>query len=395
MASRRQQPLLVALPGVGAVASEDPIPNVAAEAGLEFTVAPEVGTALSEAEDAFLEQEAMDRGLTLDQVKAERELNGQFGVLATELESDFPDYYVQAEWRRDEVPQAVLVLRGPLPSELLARIEAASMEVKIVHSTSPSVEEATEALRTAMEALAARSEVIDAAGSFDPLTGDMTIEYSGIKLPPEAEAALRADLPLGEQITYRHAGTESIATDDYVGGNPLGGCTAGFAVRSGNTFGVSTAGHCSLNTNYYYMDGFFTHGGFLNKSYGDARWAWSLSGSPLPQFRETTTSVATVTSYQAPKVADGYCKYGRTSFTSCSYVYSLNNCVTTPYGTVCRIVFATTSHVDGGDSGGPNFSGGIALGLTKGTVTYGGVTRDMWTTVSNLLAGANVSVYES
>lgn len=77
-----------------------------------------------------------------------------------------------------------------------------------------------------------------------------------------------------------YAGSDVMGVDEYRGGDPIDGCTAGFVVRNGGTFGVSTAGHCSLPTNLYYSDGYFTSGGHLNKSYGDAEWYWSLSGTP-------------------------------------------------------------------------------------------------------------------
>ena len=205
--------LLVALTGVGAVASNGPVSDASDGEGITLTVAPDVSAALSEAEAAFLEQEAQERGITLEEVMAERDLNQRFGELATELEFRFRENYVQAEWRRDQAPQAVLVLRGPLPAELTELVEASPIDVEIVLSDGPSVDEATQALRSAMEALAERAGAGDASGSFDPLTGAMTIEYSGSKLSSEAETALRADLPSDQQVSYEHVGTEPIAED--------------------------------------------------------------------------------------------------------------------------------------------------------------------------------------
>ncbi|GAA0952745.1 hypothetical protein [Actinocorallia libanotica] len=63
--------------------------------------------------------------------------------------------------------------------------------------------------------------------------------------------------------------------------------------------------------------------------------------------------------------------------TGCTAIRRVNVAVTTAAGTASRLMSMETEITEGGDSGGPWFVGGEAMGITKGGYFEGGGRRDL------------------
>ena len=361
--------------------------------GVVSAVTPD-GVAQSDPVVEYLTEQAKAEGVDF---KAKIDNNNkimQLAKVATEFELAEDVGFVDAVWNEDLGQGEFVFCREP-SGENREQIASLPFPNEIYVNGGWCADELTEIAYEVTETVGLIAGVEFANVGYDAKTGAFKVTYGGIKEPAELSQTVSSILAGKHEFVVEYAGSDVMGVDEYRGGDPIDGCTAGFVVRNGGTFGVSTAGHCSLPTNLYYSDGYFTSGGHLNKSYGDAEWYWSLSGTPYPSFRQTTGAYMTVTSVISPSVGMGFCQYGKTSLTTCSSVYATNQCFTSGYGTVCGIAVGTTSGTAGGDSGGPVFStSGGAIGIHKGSYPYAGATRRVFTPVTKLEAGAGLKIYK-
>jgi streptogrisin B len=362
---------------------------------------------ISAAQVQFDNERAVERGISVEEVRAEDAKVTELGEIAAKLEGDYDDLYIQNEWRRDIEPHAQLVLHGDIPPDAQALIGSASFDIEIVVPDGPS---RWEGMETTMSILQAISDAggIDPGGSFDPLRGTYEVSYSGNELSPSDQTAVTA-LGLGRQVELFYLGRAPSAGAAYVGGNGIlatsssatgWSCTAGFTVRSGSTLGIATAKHCPTPTNFSYSGNAFWYAGSLDPMYGDIEWGWALTGTALPQIRATTSQVLITSGIVGPGIGMGHCKYGLTSYTSCSTVSGLNHCQT--YDNVnmsfCNLVEDAVRHERPGDSGGPHFipNGSYAsiLGFTSGWYTgFWFREHTLWSAASALHNFAGVTAY--
>jgi hypothetical protein len=319
---------------------------------------------------AFDQRRAQERGVSVEQVRADDEAGAELGMLAAQLEGEFPDLYIQSEWRYTEYPNAQVVLASEPPEAVRHLIDTAPFPVGIVvASDGPDRWEAMEIVEEMQSALTADSG-LTSVGSYDPLTGTYNLTVEGPR--PDAGVLQQVTgLAGGQAINLEFGDDASRAEPAYVGGEGgFYGCTAGFVVRNGPTFGISTANHCPVpETTFTYKGVAFGWGGSLDRDYGDAQWGWSAGGTPLPMFRQTALSVLTARGIVGPYIGLGHCTYGMTTRTSCATVVGLNTVVNygPADGTYRNLVRDGGDHVDHGDSGGPNFgTGGQVLGYTSG-----------------------------
>lgn len=157
-------------------------------------------------------------------------------------------------------------------------------------------------------------------------------------------------------------------------------CTTGFAVlQSGTTRGISTAGHCDINSPAQYNGAFASH-------YGDAggvtitykqEWItnnldfqWHTVASPhavSPEYWDGASAI-TVTGAGQSLSGETLCKFGRTTGKTCGKVDPAWHWDVNYTGYFLRLntsapgTFLTLE----GDSGGPVFSGSIAKGWIHG-----------------------------
>lgn len=166
------------------------------------------------------------------------------------------------------------------------------------------------------------------------------------------------------------------------GGLQVSLCTSGFAVQSGSTLGITTAGHCPDSQSYNNRSLSYQSGQFYGAV--DAQWhtapdfyptnrAWDgQSDATTPYYRNIT---ATKTRAQQV-VGEFVCKFGMTSGYTCGTISSTTFAPTDylPGATsdYVKVDSSTQDQSEGGDSGGPWFSGETAYGIMSGGYAGGG-----------------------
>ena len=166
------------------------------------------------------------------------------------------------------------------------------------------------------------------------------------------------------------------------GGLQITQCTSGFAVQSGSTLGITTAGHCPDSQSYNNRSLSYQSGQFYGAV--DAQWhtapdfyptnrAWDgQSDTTTPNYRNIT---ATKTRAQQV-VGEFVCKFGMTSGYTCGTISSTTFAPTDylPGATsdYVKVDSATQDQSEPGDSGGPWFSGETAYGIMSGGYSGGG-----------------------
>jgi hypothetical protein len=179
-------------------------------------------------------------------------------------------------------------------------------------------------------------------------------------------AAARAVLAQGEAsvIEVDQLPREEIAM---YGGLPISTCTTGFTVRnSAGTRGVSTAGHCG---NSQTLSGYaLTFRGEAYSGSYDVQWH-NASGHTYPNTIKVSSGTRSITgtrSRGSQTVGSQVCKQGRTTGYTCGTISTTSYCASGAC-TWVRVAGNGTNLSEGGDSGGPWFSGNTAYG----SHTYG------------------------
>ncbi len=167
-----------------------------------------------------------------------------------------------------------------------------------------------------------------------------------------------------EVVEVDHLPQEEIAM---YGGLTISGCTSGFTVRtSAGTRGISTAGHCS---NSQSLSGYALtlRGERYTGSY-DIQWH-NASGHTFPNTIKVSSSTRSITGTRTranQTVGSQVCKQGRTTGYTCGTIATTSYCASGAC-TWVRVNGGSVNLSEGGDSGGPWFSGNTAYG----SHTYG------------------------
>ena len=233
------------------------------------------------------------------------------------------------------------------------------------------------------------------AWAVDPATNQVLVSVdptvTGAKLATLNTAVAR----LGDSVrveyvsaafTTRASGGDAIYSGGYR-------CSLGFNVRSGSTYYFLTAGHCgNIGTTWYSNSARTTVLGtragtsFPGNDYAIIR--YTTSGTP-----PGTVGGQDITSAGNPVVNQTVTRRGSTTGIHSGRVTALNATVNYAEGSVYGLI-RTTVCAEGGDSGGPLYSGTVAYGLTSGgsgNCTSGGVTY--FQPVTEPLGVYGVSVY--
>jgi hypothetical protein len=179
-------------------------------------------------------------------------------------------------------------------------------------------------------------------------------------------AAARAVLGEGEAavVEVDQLPQEEIAM---YGGLPISTCTTGFTVRnSAGTRGVSTAGHCG---NSQTLSGYaLTFRGEAYSGSYDVQWH-NASGHTYPNTIKVSSGTRSITgtrSRASQTVGSQVCKQGKTTGYTCGTISTTSYCASGAC-TWVRVAGNGVNLSEGGDSGGPWFSGNTAYG----SHTYG------------------------
>ncbi|MDE0136548.1 MAG: S1 family peptidase [Acidimicrobiaceae bacterium] len=202
-----------------------------------------------------------------------------------------------------------------------------------------------------------RTSIQDVVGALLPASVGLDVE--AVTSSPSLDAATRG-------------GTAAVRS-----GRTQASCTFAFTVKQGSRWGVLTAGHCSNDLDYLDpVTGRTRNATFEEEHigyYGDFAW-YSVSGTASDRFHISRTSSLQVTSvkaWQSIAIGDYYCHYGqRSNKTRCGTVHGTNLCFQGDTSSCNQVrISGATPVAQGGDSGGPWYSGSTAVGIYKGRWT--------------------------
>ncbi|HEV7625565.1 MAG TPA: S1 family peptidase, partial [Streptomyces sp.] len=172
-------------------------------------------------------------------------------------------------------------------------------------------------------------------------------------------------------------------------------CSAGFNVRSGSTYYIVTAGHCTDGAGSWYSNSGHTSvigptagSSFPGNDYGLVRYSSASASHP------GTAGGTDITSAGNATVGMSVTRHGSTTGTHSGTVSALNATVNYGGGDIVSGLIRTNVCAEPGDSGGSLRSGSKAIGLTSGgngDCTSGGTTY--FQPVTEALSAYGVSVY--
>ncbi|MGC4782486.1 S1 family peptidase [Micromonospora zamorensis] len=221
------------------------------------------------------------------------------------------------------------------------------------------------------------------AWGVDPATGRMTLTVDDTVTPAELRA-LRATADRAGALLRREPGTlrTLIAAGQGIYGGGGGRCSLGANVRSGSTYYVITAGHCTTTASTWYADsaqttvlGTRTATSFPGNDYGLIRYTGRIAH---PSAVYTYPGLLPINGPGNAYVGQAVCRSGVTTGVRCGTVSGLNQTVNYSNGVIYGLI-RTNICAEPGDSGGPLYvaSTGAILGILSGgsgNCTSGGTT---------------------
>jgi streptogrisin D len=243
------------------------------------------------------------------------------------------------------------------------------------------VKHGSDQLNAAIAQLDRFARIPGTAWAVDPVANQVLLS-----IDPSVSGASLAQLNitanrLGDSVRVEHL--TSVLTRNISGGNAIYGgqfrCSLGFNVRnSAGSYFFLTAGHCGNIASSWYSNSSHTTllgttagSSFPGNDYAYVRYSTSFTNHP-----GTISTGQDITSSGTPSVNQTVTRTGSTTGTHSGRVTALNATVNYAEGTVTGLI-RTTVCAEGGDSGGPLYSGTVAYGLTSGgsgNCTSGGTT---------------------
>ncbi|MFG3643640.1 S1 family peptidase [Micromonospora sp. NPDC047762] len=220
------------------------------------------------------------------------------------------------------------------------------------------------------------------AWGLDPATGRMTLTVDDTVAPSEV-AALRLVTDRAGVLLRREPGT---LRPLIAGGQGIYGsgarCSLGANARSGSTYYVITAGHCTTAAATWYTDsaqttvlGTRTATSYPTNDYGLIRYTGRIAH---PSAVYTYPGLLTINGTGSAYIGQAVCRSGSTTGVRCGTVTGLNQTVNYATGVIYGLI-RTNICAEPGDSGGPLYvaSTGRILGILSGgtgNCTAGGTT---------------------
>jgi hypothetical protein len=225
---------------------------------------------------------------------------------------------------------------------------------------------------------------IEAAGAVD-----VRANRAEVHVARGRSAAARGVLGAGdaEVVEVDHLPKEEITM---YGGLGISTCTTGFTVRnSAGTRGVSTSGHCG---NSQTLSGIaLTFRGEAYSGSYDVQWHNAVGHTYTNTIKVSggTRSITGTRSRTSQTVGSQVCKQGKTTGYTCGTISTISYCASGAC-TWVRVAGNGTNLSEGGDSGGPWFSGNTAYG----SHTYG-IGNDSAYMPVNYFSGISVTIATS
>ncbi|WP_371667672.1 S1 family peptidase [Streptomyces sp. NBC_00289] len=278
-----------------------------------------------------------------------------------------------------------------------AEVRRAGAEAKVVSHSMNELKSATTTLRSAPR-VAGTAWVMDYKTNQVVVQADSSVsasDWSGMTRVADGIGGFVRMERVQGSFTTRVNGAQPILSTG-------GRCSAGFNVTNGQTDFILTAGHCGPSGSIWFADNQGTQqiGRTVDQSFpGDD---WSLVQYASGKAGDGADVVAVgggkgvqITGVADPAVGQRVFRSGSTSGLRDGQVTGLNATVNYPEGTVTGLI-ETNVCAEPGDSGGPMFSEGIALGVTSGgsgDCTTGGTT--FFQPVTKALSALNVRMIVS
>ncbi|MGW7237883.1 S1 family peptidase [Streptomyces sp. NPDC054804] len=281
--------------------------------------------------------------------------------------------------------------------EAAATVKRAGAEPKMVSHSMNELKAATATLRGA-------PRVAGTAWAVDYRTNRVMVEADSTVSASDWSDLSRVAAGIGSFVQMqRSQGTFSPRLN---GAQPIlstgGRCSAGFNVTNGQTDFILTAGHCGPANTIWFDDsqgnqqlGTTINTQFPGSDFSLIQYAGGKAGDNADVVAIGNGQGVRITGAADPTVGQKVFRSGSTSGLHDGTVTALNATVNYPEGTVTGLI-QTNVCAEPGDSGGPLFSEGIALGVTSGgsgDCTAGGVT--FFQPVTRAMTALNVQLIAS
>lgn len=322
-------------------------------------------------------------GLGISETEARAAYMGQddFLVAVSAAYSNHPDEFFSSGWTPERLaPEGYkgwVSFAGGVSDATIESFAQLPVPVE-VRFDAPASANALEAVREAT--LTTLYEIIPGVigltGDFEE-DGDLVVEYevkpsvNGItETTQDVVSSVVTEFERSAPIDITVRQNTGIAAEGEIvrGGTVFGGCTLGFAARRGTQPGAVTAGHCSNSSatpaeSSTSMPFVTEHVG----SYGDAQFHSTTDGLSSA-IRINTSATRTITGVAYPSNGASVCNFDKTRVNSaCTTIRNWNHAFTNENGVyLSRMAQSNGSFTNGGDSGGPWYSGSIAIGVHYG-----------------------------
>ncbi|WP_181811046.1 S1 family peptidase [Streptomyces ipomoeae] len=251
--------------------------------------------------------------------------------------------------------------------EAAAEVEKAGARPKMVEYSAKELKSATEVLRSAPR-VSGTSWAIDPASNEVVVRADSTVSAKDWKkltgLAEEIGGSVRMERT-GGAYTMRLNGAQPIFGTG-------GRCSIGFNVTDGENEFMLTAGHCGPAGSVWFSDnqgrqeiGRTTESNFPGADYSLVQYLEDAPSNSSNVVAVGDGRGVRITSVGEAAVGQRVFRSGSTSGFRDGEVTGLDATVNYPEGTVTGLI-ETTVCAEPGDSGGPLFSEGVALGVTSG-----------------------------
>ncbi|MGW4870618.1 S1 family peptidase [Streptomyces chartreusis] len=275
-----------------------------------------------------------------------------------------------------------------------AAVRKAGAEARMVDHSMDDLKSATSTLRSAPR-VAGTAWVMDYRSNEVVVKGDSTVSAS--------DWSRMTQLADGMGGFVRMERAEGTFTTRLNGALPLlstaGRCSAGFNVTDGKRDFILTAGHCGPDGSVWFADtrgtqqiGQTVKQNFPGSDFSLVQYASGKAGAGAEVVSIGEGKGVRITGAADPAVGQRVFRSGSTSGLRDGEVTALNATVNYPEGTVTGLI-ETNVCAEPGDSGGPMFSEGVALGVTSGgsgDCTSGGTT--FFQPVTKAMAALNVKM---
>ncbi|MFC3572257.1 S1 family peptidase [Streptomyces yaanensis] len=253
--------------------------------------------------------------------------------------------------------------------------KAAAAEVTAAGARAKMVRHSMDQLKSATKALSSAPKVAGTAWSVDYRTNQVVVQADSTVSASDWSKMTKLADGIGDVVHMER--TQGKFTTRVNGAQPIfstgGRCSAGFNVTNGQSEFILTAGHCGPGGSLWFSDntGRTQVGRTVTSEFpgeGDFSLIRYENGQQTPG--ENVVAIGggrgvRITAAGDPVVGEKVFRSGSTSGLRDGEVTALNATVNYPEGSVTGLI-QTTVCAEPGDSGGPLFSEGIALGVTSG-----------------------------